>query len=78
MEPPRVEGEGAMSKKWYIVHTYSGQEARAKQALLDRASSLGHEDSFAEILIPDTAVHDARAWDEETLLLARGGHPSGG
>ena len=45
-----------MAKKWYIVHTYSGQEARAKQALLDRASTLGHEDSFAEVLIPEESV----------------------
>ena len=26
-------------KKWYIVHTYSGQEQRAKQNLLERARS---------------------------------------
>jgi transcriptional antiterminator NusG len=56
MEPPQTEGEGVMSKKWYIVHTYSGQEARAKQALLERASALGHQDSFAEILIPEESV----------------------
>lgn len=42
-----------MSKKWYIVHTYSGQEARAKQALLERAVALGMESSFDEILIPE-------------------------
>ena len=42
-----------MSKKWYIVHTYSGQEARAKQALLERAGALGMEASFDEILIPE-------------------------
>jgi len=56
MEPPQAEGQGVMSKKWYIVHTYSGQEARAKQALLERASALGHQDSFAEILIPEESV----------------------
>ncbi len=31
--------EIAMSKKWYIVHTYSGYEAKAKQALLERAKA---------------------------------------
>ena len=56
MTPPEMQGEGAMSKKWYIVHTYSGQEARAKQALLDRAAALGHQDSFAEVLIPEESV----------------------
>ncbi|MFP8874742.1 MAG: transcription termination/antitermination protein NusG [Myxococcota bacterium] len=42
-----------MSKKWYIVHTYSGQEGRAKQALLERAGALGMESAFDEILIPE-------------------------
>ncbi len=46
----------AVEKKWYIVHTYSGQEARAKQSLLERASALGFEDKFDEILIPEESV----------------------
>ena len=40
-----------MGKKWYIVHTYSGQEARAKQSLIERATALGFEESFDEVLI---------------------------
>jgi transcriptional antiterminator NusG len=43
-------------KKWYIVHTYSGQEGRAKQALLERAKALGQEMHFDEILIPEESV----------------------
>jgi len=43
-------------KKWYIVHTYSGQEKRAKQALLERANSLGFADDFDEVLIPEESV----------------------
>jgi len=45
-----------MSKKWYIVHTYSGQENRAKQALLERASALGFSDAFDEVLVPEESV----------------------
>jgi transcriptional antiterminator NusG len=48
--------DGAMAKKWYIVHTYSGQEARAKQALLERARALGQEEHFDEVLIPEESV----------------------
>lgn len=47
---------GSAGKKWYIVHTYSGQEARAKQALLERARSLDMEEHFDEILIPEESV----------------------
>lgn len=42
-----------MAKKWYIVHTYSGQEAKAKQALLERAVALSQESFFDEVLIPE-------------------------
>ena len=43
-------------KKWYIVHTYSGQEQRAKQGLLERVRSLQREDYFDEVLIPEESV----------------------
>ena len=45
-----------MSKQWYIVHTYSGHEAKAMRALLERAKSLGKEDAFDEVLIPEETV----------------------
>ena len=45
-----------MAKHWYIVHTYSGHEAKAKQSLLERAKALGKEDAFDEILIPEESV----------------------
>ena len=50
------EPERVMAKKWYIVHTYSGQENRAKQSLLERAAALGHEDAIDEVLIPEENV----------------------
>lgn len=53
---PSAGAKPAVEKKWYIVHTYSGQEARAKQSLLERAASLGFEDQFDEILIPEESV----------------------
>ncbi|MFW7377935.1 MAG: transcription termination/antitermination protein NusG [Oligoflexus sp.] len=40
--------------KWYVVHTYSGFEEKAKQALLERARGAGMEDKFGEIYIPQT------------------------
>ncbi len=45
-----------MAKKWYIVHTYSGYEKRAKQSLLERAKLLNKEEFFDEILIPEQEV----------------------
>jgi transcriptional antiterminator NusG len=40
--------------KWYVVHTYSGYEERAKQSLYERAKSAGMEEKFGDIYIPQT------------------------
>jgi transcriptional antiterminator NusG len=48
--------ENEMSKRWYIVHTYSGHEAKVKQSLLERAKTFGREDEFDEVLIPEENI----------------------
>ncbi len=46
-----------MPMKWYVVHTYSGHENKAKLSLLDRVRQAGLTDKFGDILIPtDTVV----------------------
>ena len=41
-----------MAKNWYIVHTFSGYEQKAKAALEERIKTLGKQDQFGEILVP--------------------------
>ena len=41
---------------WYVIHTHSGQEARAKQALLERARQMGRGGAIEEIFIPEEDV----------------------
>jgi transcriptional antiterminator NusG len=55
-----------MSKKWYIVHTYSGQENRAKKALLERAASLGFEEAIDEVLVPEESVVETVSGQKRT------------
>lgn len=45
-----------MAAHWYVIHTYSGQEARAKAALLERAKTHGREGAIEEIVIPEENV----------------------
>ena len=45
-----------MTQKWYVVHTYSGFENRAKQNLEERVKNLGKGDYFASILVPTETV----------------------
>lgn len=52
-----MSGQGAettkdVEKYWYVVHTYSGYEAKAKQALEERIKSLKMDGYFSEILVP--------------------------
>jgi transcriptional antiterminator NusG len=56
--PPEEEKEIDLQKemKWYVVHTYSGFEEKAKKALLDRIKANKMEAFFSEILIPSENV----------------------
>jgi len=41
-----------MSKRWYVVHAYSGFEKSVKKALVERIARSGLEDKFGQILVP--------------------------
>lgn len=41
-----------MTMSWYVVHTYSGYELKAKLALEQRIEALGVSDRFGEVLVP--------------------------
>jgi len=45
-----------MAQKWYVVHTYSGFESRAKQNLEERIKNLGKGEFFSSILVPTETV----------------------
>ena len=40
-----------MSKKWYVVHTYSGHENKVKMNLEKAIHSAGMEEAFGQILV---------------------------
>src|SRR5213083_103571 len=49
--------EDPLMLKWYVVHTYSGHENKAKLSLLVRVRHASLTDKFGDILIPtDTVV----------------------
>jgi len=58
-QDPQVTSDaiGTMPMKWYVVHTYSGHENKARLSLLDRVRQAGMNDKFGSVLIPtDTVV----------------------
>ncbi len=50
----------ATAVKWYIVHTYSGFEAKVKESLRQRADALGMAAIIEDILIPTEEVVEIR------------------
>jgi transcriptional antiterminator NusG len=49
-----------MDKKWYIVHVYSGFEAKVKESLQERIRQARMEEKFEEILIPAETVMEVK------------------
>src|SRR4051794_36633414 len=47
-------------KKWYVIHTYSGYEAKVRDALQQRVKQFALDDKFGEILIPAETVTENR------------------
>jgi transcriptional antiterminator NusG len=45
-----------IEKKWYIVHTYSGHENKAKLTLLERVRNNNLTDYFGDVLVPTESV----------------------
>jgi len=49
-----------MSKRWYVVHAYSGYEKKVKGALEERIELHGMQDLFGDVLVPTEEVVEMR------------------
>lgn len=49
-----------MSKRWYVVHAYSGFEKRVASSLQEQVELRGMQDRFGEILVPTESVVEMR------------------
>jgi transcriptional antiterminator NusG len=57
---PPPEPEPVNEMKWYIVHTYSGFEAKVKESLRQRVEALNMEHEIGEVLIPTEEVVEVK------------------
>jgi transcriptional antiterminator NusG len=55
-----------MSHKWYIVHTYSGFEAKVKTALLERIRQSGMEELISSVVVPTERVVEVVKGERKT------------
>ena len=49
-----------MSKRWYVVHAYSGFEHQVAKSLRERIVRAGMEDKFGDVLVPTEEVVEMR------------------
>jgi len=49
-----------MSKKWYVIHTQTGAEEKAKAGLVNRMASTELKDFIEEIVVPTEQVSEIR------------------
>jgi len=45
-----------MSKRWYVIHAFSGFEKQVQRSLKERIVRAGMEDMFGEVLVPTEEV----------------------
>ncbi len=50
-----------MSKRWYVVHAYSGFEKQVAQALRERIVRAGMGERFGDVMVPTEEVIEMRA-----------------
>src|SRR3954471_15771686 len=51
-------GGGSTQLKWYIVHTYSGHENKARLSLLERVRNANLNEFFGDVLVPTESVNE--------------------
>jgi transcriptional antiterminator NusG len=56
---PTIE-DAATTKRWYIIHAYSGFEQKVAESLKTRAQAFGFADRLGQILIPTEEVVELR------------------
>ena len=49
-----------MSKRWYVVHAYSGYEKRVQGAMKEQIELKGLQDLFGDVLVPTESVVEIR------------------
>ena len=46
----------AAEQRWYVIHTYSGYEAKVRESLIERMAAVGWAEKISEILVPSEEI----------------------
>ncbi|MBK9794932.1 MAG: transcription termination/antitermination protein NusG [Holophagaceae bacterium] len=77
-QPPAAQSDGR-ELKWFIIHTYSGYEAKVMEHLRQRIKMEERSDSFGDIQIPEETYEemkvDAKSGKKERVVKKRKSFP---
>jgi len=77
--PPAIEAPNSQQLAWFIIHTYSGFEAKVKETLIQRIAMEGRSDFFGDIEIPEETYEemktDSKTGKKERVLKKRKSFP---
>ena len=57
-----------MEKKWFVAHTYSGHEQKAKRYLENAIATQGLEDTMGRVLVPTETVVEMKHGKRSTTV----------
>ena len=57
-----------MEKKWFVAHTYSGHEQKAKRYLENAIATQGLEDTMGRVLVPTETVVERKHGKRSTTV----------
>jgi transcriptional antiterminator NusG len=57
-----------MEKKWYVAHTYSGHEQKAKRYLENAIATQGLEEGMGRVLVPTETVVEMKQGKRSTTV----------
>ena len=63
-----------MSKKWYVVHAYSGFEKTVQRTLTERIARAGMQEQFGRVLVPVEEVVEScirAGWATDAAKIRR-------
>ncbi len=55
-----------LAKRWYVVHTYSGHEQKAKRYLESAVTNAGLDEKFGHVLVPTEEVTEMKQGKRST------------
>ncbi len=66
-DQPVSEETSDESRKWYVVHCYSGQENKVHHAIMQRIETMGMQDKIFDVVVPTEEEIEVREGKRRTV-----------